>query len=76
MGAYRSNGARLRSHTLRLRAAEHPYYLHSPRGEHERAPGWYWRPAGAERPEYLGCSHIEAEIALRTLRAAPPAAAA
>lgn len=64
--AYGSAGARLRSLSLRLGAAEHPYYLHTPRLQTEPAPGWYWRPSGAEHPEYLGYNSFEADHKLRT----------
>jgi hypothetical protein len=40
-----------------------PYYVDRVDRGH-RAPGWYWQPAGAERPKYLGYNHILAEITL------------
>jgi hypothetical protein len=56
---------RLKRFSLRLRAGEHPYYLHSPRGPSEPAPGWYWKPANAEHPQYLGFNSFDAEYTLR-----------
>jgi hypothetical protein len=63
--AFGSAASRLRSHSLRLRADEHPYYLHTPRGRTEPAPGWYWRPRGAQHPVYLAHNSHEAEYQLR-----------
>lgn len=58
-----------------MRAPEHPYYLHTPRGDAEPAPGWYWKPKGAAHPQYLGHNSHEAEYKLRRrldeLRAEP-----
>lgn len=62
-----NGGAALRSLALRLRAGEAPYYLSRPRSEHEPAPGWYWRPQGAEQPVYLAANHYDAYVKL-TLR--------
>lgn len=42
-----------------------PFYLHvSPNGH---PAGWYWRPAGATRPEWLGRNVIFAEKRLLQL---------
>lgn len=52
-----------------------PYYMHIPRAGRERfGAGWYWTPAGAQAPEYLGYNCHEAEYVLR--RAAELAAGA
>jgi hypothetical protein len=45
----------------------HPYYLHVPRDARQPAPGWYWVPADAEHPVYLGASAFDAERKLREL---------
>jgi hypothetical protein len=57
----------LRSLALRLRADALPYYLHTPRGPAEPAPGWYWRPYGAAHPVYLAHNHLDAYAKLRRL---------
>lgn len=62
-----SRGDQLRSLALRLRADELPYYLHRPRKVAEPAPGWYWRPAGAEHPQYLAYNSWDAYAKLRKL---------
>jgi hypothetical protein len=74
--AYGSAGARLKSLTLRLSADTHPYYLHNPRGHAEPAPGWYWTPAGAAHPAYLGHNSYAAHARLTELLRAARAAAA
>lgn len=65
--AYGSAAARLRATSLRLGAADHPYYLHIPRGHAEPAPGWYWRPEGQPAPVYLGYNSHDADYRLRRL---------
>lgn len=62
-----NGGAALRSLALRLRAGEAPYYLSRPRGPHEPAPGWYWKPAGVEQPTYLAANHYDAYVKLTML---------
>lgn len=51
------------SDDLRPRPERDPYYLHTPGGEDERAPGWYMARAGAV--VYLGASAGDAEQYLR-----------
>lgn len=76
--SYPTARSRLRALAVRLNAAEPPYYLHTPRGDAEPAPGWYWRPAGAQHPAYLSHNHYDAYVKLRRLldEQAPPAVAA
>jgi hypothetical protein len=65
--------SRLRRFTtdLRPQPERHPYYLHSPGGEDERAPGWYMVREGAT--VYLGASAGDAEQYIRDqLRAQKP----
>lgn len=48
-----------------------PYYVKMP-GRPGVAPGWYWQPAGASEPRYLGANVYMAETALQLeLRDAP-----
>lgn len=69
MPAYANRGELLGGLAKRLGAAQAPYYLHSPREPSEPAPGWYWRPEGAEHPQYLGHNFLAAYAALdRQLR--------
>lgn len=73
--AWPTAAKRLRATARKLGYDREPYYLHTPNGPAEPAPGWYWRAAGATHPEYLGYNHIDAEIALRDrLRARQDAA--
>jgi hypothetical protein len=41
-----------------------PYYVQTP-VELGEAPGWYWQPHGADRPEYLGSNVYNAEATLQ-----------
>jgi hypothetical protein len=50
------------SDDLRPRPERDPYYLHTPAGEDERAPGWYMQRGGTV---YLGASAGDAEQYLR-----------
>jgi hypothetical protein len=67
MAASETRGEALRSLALRLVADVPPYYLHRPRRVCEPAPGWYWQPAGAAHPRYLGFNHYDAYARLRAL---------
>lgn len=51
------------SDDLRPRPARDPYYLQTPGGPDERAPGWYM--VQATMPVYLGASAGDAEQYLR-----------
>lgn len=50
-----------------LRPARSPYYLQTPDGSSEPAPGWYMIPAGAEHPTYLGANLFAAHLTLTRL---------
>lgn len=67
MPSYPTRGDQLRALAGRLQAAQAPYYLHSSRGPSEPAPGWYWRPAGAQHPVYLAANYLDAYVKLRGL---------
>lgn len=60
-----ARSARLRrfSQQLKPHPEGDPYYLHSPGGEEEPAPGWYLRLEGA--PVYIGAAAGDAEHWLR-----------
>jgi hypothetical protein len=74
--AYGSAAGRLKSLSLRLDPLNvHPYYLHVPRGDAEPAPGWYYQPAGAAAPVYIGHNSYEADFKLRILLKQKQAAA-
>jgi hypothetical protein len=70
MPSYPTRAEQLRALAGRLGAEQVPYYLHSPRGAGEPAPGWYWRPAGAQHPAYLAANHMDAYVKLHGLVAA------
>lgn len=64
----RQGTLRLKRAARPLEPARDPFYVHNPVGARVPAgPGWYWTPAGAQAPEYLGHNSIEAEIRLRAL---------
>lgn len=70
-----SRSARLHRFARRLRPIPTalPYYLHTPRGPAERAPGWYMVPgSGIDHPIYLGADAYEAETMIRDMLAAVP----
>jgi hypothetical protein len=72
MGLYRTAGKR-NSSTQRLamiaqplEPVRPPWWVSQPGGE-TPSQGWWWMPAGAPRPAFLGHNHIVAETALAEL---------
>lgn len=52
-----------------LQPVETPFWVSYPdETQGTPAQGWYWVPAGLERPSFLGASGTTAEIALLTHR--------
>lgn len=57
-----------------LQPAQAPYHVQTWTRGHE-AFGWYWKPADADAPVYLGANHVHAEVRLLELRDSTHAAA-
>jgi hypothetical protein len=73
MPAYNNRAEQLAGVARRMRPDALPYYLHRARSDAEPAPGWYWRPAGAAHPHYLGANYLTAYVKLDALvREHPP----
>lgn len=71
MGLSRTNGRKNTSHAARLAAlageltpVKPPWWVDQPGGQ-TPAQGWYWVPAGARHPAFLGHNAATAEMALR-----------
>jgi hypothetical protein len=61
------HGERLRRLSEPLKPVRAPYYVNTFTPGHSHGYGWYWQPAGAERPVWLAVNHVHAEIALLSL---------
>lgn len=76
MGARRPRNRELLRRTAQRfepKPTRDPWYVQTPM-EPGQAPGWWWQPAGAAEPVYLGANVYMAELALhlalREVRAA------
>lgn len=59
-------GRRLAAIADELQPARAPFWVSQPRGA-TPAQGWWWTPAGARTPQFLGHNHVTAEVALMRL---------